>query len=530
MIQRKTQTPEYWQGFSLTADDLAFLRNQLQESEEPLTTRQLASALVAERVRREEVDIRSELGRGTLYLPKNRYAVGDRLLFPALDFRLGEVVAMRPGQNPEFGPFEVITVDFGPDRRQRAFAAGLTAPHKLNVDPADLLASSDLASPEKLLATVAQDVPARLAAELARHPEFATFENRWLLRDLLAEVHVGHLNIAEALIEMRNQPVETETLLKELELPAEINKEVLAFSLQSSLAADERFDQVGPGDKRRWFLRRLEPPEALQIPDQLRYQPIPYDRDALTVELLQLEWELDDEWSDEGAAIQAPRANQPTATLLLTYPHLASGTLPLANRSRSFFATGHGERVMITFVDGRWGQRFPGSVVPGGRYVAGLRPWFDQHKLPAGAFIVLERRDDPLEVVVDFRPKRMRREWMRMAETVDGDRLDFQMRKQAVSCEYDEHVIIGVEQVEAVARLQKLPAYAATPMPELMFQVFTDLAGLSQQGSVHAKTLYSAINVVRRSPPGPIFAALALDRRVQSIGDGFYRLAGESGQ
>jgi hypothetical protein len=119
---------------------------------------------------------------------------------------------------------------------------------------------------------------------------------------------------------------------------------------------------------------------------------------------------------------------------------------------------------------------------------------------------------------------------MRMAETVDGDRLDFQMRKQAVSCEYDEHVIIGVEQVEAVARLQKLPAYAAAPMPELMFQVFTDLAGLSQQGSVHAKTLYSAINVVRRSPPGPIFAALALDRRVQSIGDGFYRLAGESGQ
>ncbi len=168
--------------------------------------------------------------------------------------------------------------------------------------------------------------------------------------------------------------------------------------------------------------------------------------------------------------------------------------------------------------------------MPGGRYVAGLRGWFDQHKLPAGAFIVLERREDPMELVVDFRPKRMRREWMRMAEAIEGDRLDFQMRKQAVSGEYDEQVIIGVEQVEAVSRLQKSPAYANAAMPDLMFQIFTDLAGLSQQGSVHAKTLYSAINVVRRSPPGPIFAALAVDRRVQSIGDGFYRLASEFGQ
>jgi hypothetical protein len=439
-------------------------------------------------------------------------------------------VAVRPGQNPEYGPFDVIAVDFGPERRQRYFAAGLAAPHKLNINPTDLLASTDLASPEKLLASVAQPVPARLAEELAQQPGFATFENRWLLRDLLAEVHVGHLNIAEALIEMRTQPMETGTLLKELELPAEINQEVLAFSLQSALAADERFDQVGPGESRRWFLRRLEPPEALHIPDMLRYQPIPYDRDALTVELLQLEWELDDEWSDEGPAGQVSRANMPTTTLLLTYPHLASGTLPVANRSRSFFPTGHGARVMFTFVDGRWGQRFPGYVVPGGRYVAGLHPWLDQHKLPAGAFIVLERRDDPLELVVDFRPKRMRREWMRMAETIEGERLDFQMRKQAVSCEYDEQVIIGVEQVEAVAKLQKLPVYANASMPDLMFQVFTDLAGLSQQGSVHAKTLYSAVNVVRRSPPGPIFAALAVDRRIQSIGDGFYRLASEFGQ
>jgi hypothetical protein len=529
VIQRKTQSAEYWEALNLDRSDVDFLRNKLQESEKPLTTMQLARELVAERVRREEAEIRDELGRGALYQPKNVHKVGDKIIFPALDFRLGEVVGIRPGQNPEYGSFDVVTVDFGPDRRQRYFAAALAAPHKLNVDPGELLAA-DLASPEKLLQTVARGVPDNLERDLERQPGFATFENRWLLRDLLAEVHVGHLNIAEAVIEMRGHPIETTTLLRELELPSEIAPEVLAFSLQSALASDERFDQVGAGETRRWYLRRLEPSEALAVPDMLRCTAVPYDRDALSVELLQLEWELDDEWSDQMPTAQAGRAALPTSSLLLTYPHLASGTLPLASRIRSFFSAGYGDRVMITFIDGRWGQRFPGWVVQEGRYVAGLRSWYEQHKLPAGAFISLERRDDPTEVVVDFRPKRMRREWMRMAETIEDERLDFQMRKQAVSCEYDEQVIIGVEQPEAVARLHYKPAYANAAMPELMFQIFTDLAGLSQQGSVHAKTLYSAVNVVRRSPPGPIFAALAADRRIQSMGEGFYRLAGGFGQ
>jgi hypothetical protein len=291
------------------------------------------------------------------------------------------------------------------------------------------------------------------------------------------------------------------------------------------LAADGRFDQVGPGDTRRWYLQRLEPPEALEVPLPLRYTPVPYDRDALTVELLQMEWELDDEWTEREQAAAAVRATIPATTLLLTYPHLASVTLPLSRHTRSFFPSGHGERVMVTLIDGRWGRPFPGWVVPRHRYVAGLRSWFNEHKLPAGAYIVVERRDNSGELVVDFRPKRMRREWTRMAEVTEDGRLDFQMRKQAISCEYDEHLILGVEQIDEVLRLRADPTYADAPLPNLVYQIFSDLAGLSQQGSVHAKTLYSAVNVVRRLPPGPIFAALAVDPRMQSIGDGFYRLA-----
>jgi hypothetical protein len=526
VIQRKTQTVDYWQNYTLTPIDIEFLHTRLLDAEQPMTQRELALALIGDHCHREESQLRGELSRGTVYQPRRHFQVGEKVLFPAFEFRLAEVIAVRPGQNREYGEFEVITVDFGPERRQREFAAGLTAPHKLNVEMLDLLATDDLASPEKLLTTVAAHVPAALAAQLATQPDFASFENRWLLRDLMAETHVGHLNIAEALIEVRGAPVETTALLKELDLPGEIRRDVLAFSLQSALTADGRFDQVGPNESRRWYLRRLEPPEALEIPLPLRYTAIPYDKEALPVELRQLEWELDDEWSDEvKVEPSALRAAIPTTTLLLTYPHLASGTLPLNKHSRPFFPRGYGARTAVTLIDGRWGQRFLGWVVHAGRYVAGLRAWFEQHKLPAGAVITLERRDNSGDIVVDFRPKRMRREWTRRALISDANRLDIELRKVEVTCEYDEQIIIGADKPEELLKLRTLPAYASIPLGELVYHFFTDLAGLSGVGNVHAKTIYSAVNLVRRCPPGPIFAVLATDPRLQIIGDDSYRLA-----
>lgn len=525
MIQRKTQTAEYWRNFTLTPTDVEHLHNLLLDAEEPLPLYDLALAIVRERCRREEAEVRDELMRGTLYQPQKRFAVGEKVIFPALDFRMGEVIAVRPGHNPEYADFEVITVDFGPERRQRSFAANFTGPHKLNLAAPEILVGQDLASPEQLLATVARNLPALLAEQLSREGQFASFENRWMLRDLLADVHVGHLNIAEALIEMQNTAIDSGTLLKELDLPAEINRSVLLFSLHSALASDGRFDQVGAGEERRWYLRRLEPPEALETPEALRYTPQPYNHSVLSVELLQLEWEIDDEWSEERSVELAPQRGQiPSTTLLLTYPHLVSGTLPVNRHTRPLLPQGYGERTMITLIDGRWGQRFPAWVVHRGRYVAGLRGWFEQHKLPAGAYLTLERRDNTGEIVVDYKPRRMRREWTRRALVVDGSRLDIQLRKQEVSCEYDELAIIGDDRTEDIARLRNEPFYAQAPLANLVYEVFTDLAGLSTAGNVHAKTVYAAINVLRRCPPGPIFAILSTDTRYQAVGDGLFRL------
>jgi hypothetical protein len=232
---------------------------------------------------------------------KKSFQVGDGVIFPVLGFRLGKVVASRPGQNPEYGAFEVITVDFGSDRRQRNFAAALSAPHKLNAEMPDLLVSGDLASPQRLLSTVATHLPEQFGVQLSQHSGFASFEDRWLLRDQVADVHVGHLNIAEALIEMRQAPVDSDVLLKELDLPAEIGSETALFSLQSALLlanASIKWGGTNPAvgtfaDSslwRRWRSRRLcvsvhYPKKVLLVPGTAS------DRVG-----------LDDEWSDETPA------------------------------------------------------------------------------------------------------------------------------------------------------------------------------------------------------------------------------------
>lgn len=518
MMQRKTQTAEYWQAFSLTPRDVDFLRTALADAERPLSTPELAEAIVGERIRREESDLRAELSRGTLYQPRKQYAVGDRVIFPQLEYRLGEVVERRAGENPEYGQFEVITVDFGPGKRQRSFAAGLDAPHRLNADLPDMLAASAPVTPQALLDGLARSLPAVLEQGLRQDDAFASFEGHWLPKDLLAEVHVGHLNIAEAIIDMNQTALETAALQKELDLPAEIQADIASFSLQAALAADERFDQVGAGDQRRWFLRRLEPVEALTTPVALSFEPAAYDPSALTPDLAKLAFELDDEWSDGTEVSDARRAAQ-TATITLTYPHAISGTLPLNRHARVLFPEGHGQRTMVTLIDGRWGNRFSGWVNRAGRYVAGLHGWMEKHKLPAGVYITLERREDG-EVVVDFRPKRMRREWMRWAQLTGEGRLDIQVRKQEISCEYDEQMVIGGDKSDELAGLRAM--YATMPLAQVVFEVFSDLAGLS--GSVHAKTVYSAVNVVRRVTPEPVFAALASDGRLERLPECSFRL------
>ena len=58
---------------------------------------------------------------------------------------------------------------------------------------------------------------------------------------------------------------------------------------------------------------------------------------------------------------------------------------------------------------------------------------------------------------------------------------------------------------------------------QTMVRLFPELAKLSPQTTVHSKTVYSAVNVVRRCPPGPVFAELVRQPCFVSMGENYWR-------
>ena len=68
------------------------------------------------------------------------------------------------------------------------------------------------------------------------------------------------------------------------------------------------------------------------------------------------------------------------------------------------------------------------------------------------------------------------------------------------------------------------------PLNKLIDEIFPELAKLSPQGTVHASTLYSAINVALRTPPGPMLAELVVSGAHAPVGDNYWVLrAGPGG-
>lgn len=521
-MQQKTQTTEYWQKFSIDDSDLTFLDDLFLEKESPLSTNELTLAITRHRYESEESLIRQKLGQGRIYQPQETYATNDRLVFPALDFMLGTVIDTRPGHSPERGLFTVIQVEFQPGSPPREFASQLASPHPLNLEGGadSFLWSDDFLTPEELFELYGPGVRQRLMERLNASDAIVQFGDFWLNRAMLVEFHVGHLNIAEAMIDVSGKPLPTEELLKELDLPSEINLSLPVFSLNHALTHDERFVDVGSTGNILWYLTRLIPPEVIHPPRRLQYSPIPYDRSVLSEELFQLEREIDDEASELIAPPEVDSAEG--ITLVLTYPHRRVGTLPLTAKTQYLFPRGTTQRTLVTLVDARSEKEMPGWVDHQHRYVYGLEQWYQDNKIPVGAFIKLQQTDDPFRVAISFNPQRMRREWVRIAKA-SGNELSFALRKMPIACEYDETMLVWAEGSAGIDALWIEAEETNKPLDEIVKQVFLELTKLNPQGTVHAKAVYSAVNIVRRCPPAPIFAKLVTNPAFSAVGGTHWR-------
>jgi hypothetical protein len=517
MVSDTYTTSTYWEDLQINRQDVEHLHTYLFENETPLTTRELVAIFVNERVRAERLAEQSRrLAGGKTYVPKDSYQVGDNVVFPALNWKHGTVTASRAGQNPEIGGFDVLTVQLE-DGSERLFAASLPH-HALNEQPASVEDAEF--DPQTILKEYGSTIERKLEEAFQANDELVRIAGRWFPRALLLDVNVGHLNLAEAVLDMSGgEPLPTAALLKDVALPEGVNPKLAEFSLNYALQEDDRFDEVGPAGQVLWCLRRLEPEGVRHVPIYLSFAGIDYDREALSPQMIALEKQLDDELSKVEAGSSADAKE---VTVSLIFPHLRAGTLPLSARVKPLFPTAYeSPRVRFTLVDGKTKQKMPGWVVREQRYVYGLRDWYKANELIPGSLIHIRRGENSGEVIIETRPYRAK-DWVRTAIIGADGGIVFAMLKQTISAAFNDRMVFAIPSPDAVDQLWAQDQ--KRPFEQLVVIMIRELSKLTPQGHVHAQELYSALNIVRRVPPAPVFAMLASKPEITHVGDLHFRL------
>ena len=511
-------TTESWADIQITKQDVEFLHNYLFEHESPLTTRELVNVLIHERNRMERAAAqREQQARGKAFLPKDSHQAGEDLVFPALAWRHGKIVNIRAGVNPDIGAFNVLTVEME-DGSERLFASSLPH-HPLNDKPITI--EDDDFDPDFILTSFGSEIDKKIEAEFNADDQLIRIAGKWFPRALLVDVNVGNLNLAEAVLDMSGgEPLPTSALLKDLALPEGVNPKLAEFSLNLALQEDGRFDEVGPAGEVLWCLKRLEPDEVRNAPMHLRFERIEHDRSVLDAQMLALEAQLDDELSEGQARSDAQWKE---VTISLIYPHLRAGTLPVSNRVSSFFPTAYeSPRVRFTLVDGKTRQRMPAWVVREHGYIFGLREWYKANELFPGSLVRIRRGDNPGEVIIEAKTYRATKDWIRTVIVGADGGMVFAMLKQSISAEFNDRMAFAIPSYEAVDQLWLKDK--KRPFDKMVADLIREISKLTPQGHVHAQELYSAVNIVQRTPPAPLFALLASRPEFVHVGDLYFRL------
>jgi hypothetical protein len=516
----------YWDNFEIVPNDIEFLYAFLLEKETPLTSIELATALIHERILIEKDKLETrQRENGEIYFPKDTYSVGEKIQFPALNWTCGEVASVRDGNNPEMPDLKVISVIME-NGESRQFASNMKK-HLLNQFTQSAIESSDQKE-DTILDDYADAITEKLESKLFDNKDIIRIGDRWFPKSLLIEFNIGHLNLAEAILDMNSGgPLFVDTLIEQIDVKTDDPKELVEFSFNYALHEDTRFDEVGPSGEIQWFLNRLEPEFVRERPIELIYQPVEYDRSILSENMLRFERQIDDELVEVDPK-SSKKSSPKEAQIVLNYPHWRTGSLPLTSQTRPFFPTAlESPRVKFKLIDAKK-QEISAWVVRPYDYVYGLRNWYEEMELMPGTILKIKHGRNPGEVFIEPQKKKSNREWIRTLLIGADGGIVFAMLKQTITADFNERMAVVVPSTETLDELWRKRANNPRPLKVEMMSMMQELAKLNPQGHVHGVELYAALNCIYRCPPAVIFSKLASDPDFTPVGDLYFRIRDNS--
>jgi len=516
----------YWNSLEISQKDIEYLYSFLLEEETPLPSSTLAEALIKDRIQIEKENLQKKQQKnGEIYYPRLEFQVGEKIQFPFMNWISGEVTDIRKGNNPEQPTMDVITVALE-NGQSRQFASKLED-HKLNQVTTDH-EENDEDDEQRLVEQYLNVIIEKLEKELEESKDLIRIGANWFPKSLLIEFNIGHLNLAEAVLDMHGGgPLPVESLLEQLEFDTDDPAELVRFSLNYALQEDPRFDEVGPKGIVHWFLNRLEPAYVREKPIELNYTPQEYDHSILTEDMLVAEQQIFDELTDANPEFMRGKRTA-EASVVLSYPHWRIGTLPLTAQTRPYFPTAlETPRVKFKLIDNQ-GEEISAWVVRPYNYIFGLREWYQELELMPGSIIKIRQGKGPGEVMIQPEKKRSNREWIRTLLIGADGGVVFAMLKQTITANFNERMAIAIPSTDVLDELWQKRANNPLPLKKDMTGIMNELAKLNPQGHVHGIELYAALNCVRRCPPGLLFSMLASNPEFTAVGDLYFRLNEDS--
>lgn len=510
----------YWEDFSVDKTDIEFINNYLFEKEIPLTVKELSPLLIKDRIQKENQKFLSKhLSKGKKYFPADSHKVDQRLVFPELNWKEGKVTYIRSGLNPAYKDFNVITVEF--EGGEENYFASSFPDHTLNNRILDNDNKTDQIF-EEAVSEHGSKIEAKLAIALKKDTNLVRIAGRWFPRALLIDINQGYLNLAEAIMdEAGGKPLSTSTILEHIEIPGNINSNLLEFSLNLALQEDTRFDEIGPAGEVLWCLKHHEPEAVRNVPEQLKYSAVEFDKSVFSDQMYSLEIELDDELS----VFSSTQIDTNEIEVCLTYPHWRAGTLPASNKINPFIPFAYeSERIQFPIINGKTNEEIQAWVVRKHKYVFGLKEFYEKNGLIPGSLISIYKGKKPGVVMIEAKVKRPTKEWVRTVLAGRDGGIVFAMLKQNITAEYNERMVVAVPDGSGLDIAREQYSKTKKSLEDSIILIMRDLTKLNLQGHIHAQELYSALNILHRCPPGPIFYILATRTQFTHVGDLHFRL------
>ena len=510
---------DYWEEFTVSDKDIEYIYNLLLEKEIPLSSEELLKSLILFRITLEKDNSQKKLrGNNNIYLPRNEFKVGDKLAFPNNQMIIGEIQSIREGFNPDYENLFVLNVKFE-SGDNKSFASNISD-HPLN-HILDISEDDPNYDPNSIIKTHYQILTEAIETALIKNEDLVKIAGNWFPRSLLVDVHVGHLNLAEAILEEANGgPIETAALMNQSDLNGQVEKKLLEFSFDLALQEDKRFDEVGPTGETLWYLHAMEPDFVKNVPIFLTYGETAVDSSSLTEYLEFFENSIYDEletWDSEGN-------DNNRIIISLSFPHWRSGTLPLSNTIKKMFPTAYeAPRVKFTFIDENEEDSFPGWVVREQKYIFGLKKWYEKNDLMPGSLVIVEKGKNPGEINVSYEKSRQNKEWVKTVLIGSDQAVVFAMLKQPITANFNERMAIAITDTNALDELWEKKVYLKEAMQKTITRIMRELTKLNPQGQVHAQELYAAVNIVRRCPPSMVVHQLLSTSTIEHLGDLYFK-------